>query len=182
MTVPSLILLILPAYNYTKLVHLGDNPKKKTLMYIPCVSCNHRLSSYLQIEKGLEVRVSPIDRLDASTLSGGNPRSEVAIRTSEWGKSQQRSDDPNLRVRKIPAAESGSQLPPSRGNPISGAMTPIRTWSGVSPIDRLDASTLSWKNPSSEVVIRTSEWGKSQQRSRVHNLLFRVGEIPSVEL
>ena len=29
----------------------GENPNKESLMYIPCVSCNHRLSDYLQIEK-----------------------------------------------------------------------------------------------------------------------------------
>ena len=31
---------------------------------------------------------------------------------------------------------------------------------GVSPIDRLDASTPSWENPSNGVTIRASEWEK----------------------
>ena len=48
-------------------------------------------NAYLQLEKMPEVGVSPIDILDASTLSGGNPNSGVAIQTSEWEKSQQQS-------------------------------------------------------------------------------------------
>ena len=61
----------------------------------------------------------------------------------------------------------------------------LLTWIGseveVSSIDWLDVSTMNEKNPLSGVAIRTSEWGKSQWRSRIHSY-FRVKKIPSAKL
>jgi len=75
-----------------KPIHREDNPNKQNLMYIPYASCNHKLSETLtyKLERG-QSEVSQIDKLDASTPSGKNPSNGVAIRTSEWEKSQQRS-------------------------------------------------------------------------------------------
>jgi len=60
-------------------------------MYIPYVSCNYKLSGIFtcKLERGSEVAVRLIDRLDASTLSKGKTHNRVTIRTSELGESQQ---------------------------------------------------------------------------------------------
>jgi len=67
--------------------------------------------------------VSPIDRLDTSTL-------REKILTTEWRS--------GLRVGEIPA-KLGSQLLSSGESLISGALSSVRTWSGATLINRLDS-------------------------------------------
>ena len=142
------------ASNDTKLVRRGDNPHKKTLMYMLYISCNYRLSGMFTCKKKKEpeVRMWPSDRLDLPTLRKGRIRNKVTIRTSEWG-------DPNIGVR-----------PPSGRNPSNRVGFPITsewgftpslemwTWYepkvGVQLINRLNVTTLSKGRTRRGVTIR----------------------------
>jgi len=45
-------------YGFTELIRRGDNPNKKTLIYIPHIRCHHHLSSYnLSCPQGNRTRV-----------------------------------------------------------------------------------------------------------------------------
>jgi len=149
----SLICLISPVYNHTKLVHRWDNLNNKALIYITYISCNHKLSRTLtcKLKRGLKWGCHPLAdwmcRLRVEEISStewwSRPSSEE-IQVAEL----------SLRVVKITLAESSSQLLLSEGNPTGRVVTSVGTWSGVQSINRLDASTLSGETPSNRVVIR----------------------------
>ena len=150
-TVSSLVSLMLPACNHMKLVRRGDNSNKKTLMYIPYISCNRTLSGTFtcKFEKGLKW--------------GYHPSTDWMRQFRE--KFHQRSGDPDLWVKEISAAELGLRVGkiPAASRVHScfwvGKIPSMEPWPlkgpevGVSLINRLNASTPSGKNPSSRVVI-----------------------------
>ena len=156
------------AYCHTKLVSREDNSNKKILMYIPCVSCTHKIFETItcKLKKSLKWGYHSSNRLNMSTPSRENPSSEVAIRTSEWGISHRRvgplsGGNPISGVRLTVTSEWG--------NPINGAVTsagPAGTW---------NRGVTHWR-----IGCVNSEWVKSQQRSGDPDLL--VGGIPSAEL
>ena len=52
-----------PASNHTKLVCQGDNPNKKTLMYILYVLCGYRLNVHSLCYLGMSISCKHIQRL-----------------------------------------------------------------------------------------------------------------------
>jgi len=76
------------ASNHTKLVCRGDNLNNKTIMYIPYVSSNYRLSRMFSYKKGPEVGYNPMTDWIRLLGAGGRTHNKMMIPTSEWGKSQ----------------------------------------------------------------------------------------------
>jgi len=95
------------ASNHTKLVWRGDNLNNKTLMYIPYVSSNYRLSGMFTFKKGPEVGYNPTTDWIRLLWAGVRP-------TTKWWSRPPSGVNPNSRVRL-----------PSERNPSSGVRLTI---------------------------------------------------------
>ena len=94
-----------PASNYMKLVCRGNNPNKKTLMYILYVSCNYKLSGMLTCKLG-RVWSGRVIHRQYVNFEWGKSYHQCSNLDHRVEKSQQQS----FRVVKISTTESGSQL------------------------------------------------------------------------